>query len=111
VISVSATDAADNIWAGANYGSWIDLAAPGVRVLSLGLAKGYLVSTGSSFSAAQVSGVAALVRRKRPSLTNTNVAQLLYQTADDLGAKGKDQFYGFGRVNAARALSTKPRTS
>jgi subtilisin family serine protease len=111
VIGVSATDAADNLWTGANYGSSIDLAAPGVQILSLGLAQGYPVSTGSSFSAAQVSGVAALVRTKRPSLKNTDVARLLYQTADDLGAKGKDKFYGFGRVNAARALRRAPQTS
>jgi subtilisin family serine protease len=66
-------------------------------------------ATGSSFSAAHVSGVAALVRTKHPLLKNTQVTQVLFQTADDLGEKGKDQFYGFGRINAARALRAELR--
>ena len=109
VISASATDADDNLWVGSNYGDAIDIAAPGVRILSLDTHNNYLFATGSSFSAAQVSGVAALVRTKHPLLKNTHVAQVLFQTADDLGEKGKDQFYGFGRLNAARALRAELR--
>ena len=109
VISVSATDPDDNLWVGSNYGEVIDIAAPGVRILSLDTHNNYLFATGSSFSAAHVSGVAALVRTKHPSLKNTHVAQVLFQTADDLGGKGKDQFYGFGRINAARALRAEVR--
>ena len=109
VISVSASDSDDNVWAGSNYGPAIDIAAPGVQILSLDTHNSYLLATGSSFSAAQVSGVAALVRTKHPSLKNTHVAQVLFQTADDLGEKGKDQFYGFGRLNAARAMRAEVR--
>ncbi|MBM4257637.1 MAG: peptidase S8 [Deltaproteobacteria bacterium] len=109
VISVAATDIDDNLWVGSNYGEAIDIVAPGVRILSLDTHNNYLFATGSSFSAAQVSGVAALVRTKHPSLKNTQVAQILFQTADDLGGKGKDQFYGFGRINAARALRAELR--
>jgi len=108
VIGVSATDEADGVWAASNSGSYIDLAAPGVRVLSAGLANGYLVANGTSFSAAHISGVAALVRTKFPHLANTDVAQLLYRTADDLGPEGRDDAYGFGRVNAARVLGREP---
>jgi subtilisin family serine protease len=109
VISVAATDADDNLWVGSNYGDAIDLTAPGVRILSLDTHDNYLFVTGSSFSTAQVSGVAALVRTKHPVLKSTQVAQVLFQTADDLGEKGKDQFYGFGRINAARALRAEIR--
>lgn len=109
VISVSASDTNDQLWAGSNYGAAIDIAAPGVRIVSLSPDKGYMMATGSSFSAAQVSGVAALVRTKHPLLKNAQVAQVLFQTADDLGEKGKDDFYGFGRINAARALRAEVR--
>ncbi len=109
VISVSASDNGDHLWAGSNYGPAIDVAAPGVRIVSLSPNKGYMMATGSSFSAAQVSGVAALVRTKHPLLKNAQVAQVLFQTADDLGEKGKDDFYGFGRINAARALRAEIR--
>ena len=109
VLSVAATDIADNLWTGSNYGSAIDLTAPGVRVLSLDLHNSYMLATGTSFSAAQVSGVAALVRTKHPALKNTQVTQVLFQTADDLGEKGKDQFYGAGRINAARAMRVEVR--
>ena len=109
VIAVSASDIDDNLWTGSNFGSAIDIAAPGVRVLSLDTHNSYMLATGSSFSAAQVSGVAALVRTKHPMLKNTQVSQVLFQTSDDLGEKGKDQFYGFGRINAARALRAEVR--
>ena len=109
VISVAATDKADRPWAGSNYGPLIDVAAPGVGILSLAVGDQYLLATGSSFSAAQVAGVAGLVRTKWPALRTTNLAQLLFETAEDLGGKGKDTTYGFGRVNAARALHAKPR--
>jgi subtilisin family serine protease len=109
VISVAATDADDSLWVGSNYGDAIDLAAPGVRILSLDTHNNYLFATGSSFSAAQVSGVAALLRTKHSVLKSAQVAQVLFQTADDLGEKGKDQFYGFGRINAARALRAEVR--
>src|SRR5581483_1778371 len=109
VIAVSASDSNDNLWSGSNYGPAIDIAAPGVRILSLDTDNSYMAATGTSFSAAEVSGVAALVRTKHPLLNNTQVAQVLFQTADDLGEKGKDQFYGAGRVNAARALRVEVR--
>lgn len=109
VISVSASDSDDNLWTGSNYGPVIDIAAPGVHIVSLNTHNSYMRATGSSFSAAQVSGVAALVRTKHPFLKNAQAAQVLFQTADDLGEKGKDQFYGFGRLNAARALRAELR--
>jgi len=104
VIGVSATDVLDHIWTASNPGSYIKLSAPGVGVLSAGLTDGYSVTTGTSLAAAHISGVAALVFSKNPDRSNTQTEQILYQTADDLGEPGKDQIYGYGRVNAAKAL-------
>ena len=104
VIGVSATDSSDRIWAASNSGPYIKLSAPGVDILSAGLANGYVTATGTSLAAAHVSGVAALIFSSNLDLSRTQVEQILYQTADDLGEKGKDEVYGHGRVNAATAL-------
>jgi hypothetical protein len=108
VIGVAATDVSDHIWVASHYGAHVDLAAPGVNILSTGLSDGYVVASGTSFSAAYVSGVAALVRSHYRHLSNTHIEHLLYYTADDLGVAGRDEVYGFGRINAAQALRMEP---
>src|SRR5439155_16086206 len=60
---------------------------------------------GTSFSAPIVAGVAALVISANPGLTGDQVQGILKQSADDLGPAGWDPGYGWGRVNAARAVS------
>ena len=54
------------------------------------------------------SGVAALVTGKNPSLTPDQVRQVLRSSADDKGAPGWDPQYGYGRVNAFRAVTATP---
>jgi subtilisin family serine protease len=84
VIAVTATDNADRIWAGANRGAYIGLAAPGVDVLVAAPNGAYELSTGTSVSAAEVSGVAALLLQRRPSLTPVGIRSLLLSTATPL---------------------------
>lgn len=105
VIGVAATDPADQIWTSSNHGSAIKIAAPGASILSATLNNAYVRASGTSASAAYVSGVAALILSKNPDFSNTQIEQILYRTADDLGDKGPDQIYGNGRVNAAKALA------
>lgn len=64
----------------------------------------YLRLRGSSLATAYVSGVAALVRAKHPTFTRREVKQILLETAEDLGEVGWDATFGYGRVNALRAL-------
>jgi hypothetical protein len=52
-----------------------------------------------------VAGVAGLLLSHNPDLTNAQVRQILRDSADDLGTAGHDKQYGWGRVNAANALS------
>ena len=66
---------------------------------------GYSTASGTSISAPIAAGVAALVLSVNPTLTATQVQNILKQSADDLGSAGWDSSYGAGRVNAARAVS------
>jgi subtilisin family serine protease len=105
VLTVSATDPNDALASFSNTGNNIDLAAPGTLIRTTARGGGYEVAGGTSFSAPIVAGVAALVMSANPSLTSTQVRDILKQSADDLGATGWDSSYGWGRVNAARAMA------
>ncbi len=104
VIAVSALAQADEIWQSSNQGSYIKLAAPGYDVIAPTPDQGYASFIGTSSAGAHVAGVAALSLSKNSDFSNTQIEQILYRTADDLGEKGWDQYFGNGRVNAAKAL-------
>jgi len=113
VIAVTATDSTNARWSGAAIGSQIDLAAPGVDILSTALPNGSVCANGSSFTATctgtsmaapHVSGVAALLRARYPSWTNSTIKSRLQSTATDLGTAGFDNSFGYGLVNAAKAV-------
>jgi subtilisin family serine protease len=108
VLAVTATGPGDQKWSGANFGNYLDLAAPGVGILTTASNGGYSYGTGTSHAAAMVSGVAALLKAKNPRYSNTQIETQLQASADDLGAKGRDSIFGAGRVNAFRALSSSP---
>jgi hypothetical protein len=104
MLTVSATDSSDALASWSNTGSNIDLAAPGVGIYTTGLGGGYVSGSGTSFSAPVVAGIAALVLSVNPALTGNDVQNILKQNADDLGAPGWDPSYGWGRVNAYKAV-------
>lgn len=113
VIAVAATDPGDRATPFSTNGDFVDLAAPGSSIVStwdtrapssLGVA-GYESLSGTSMSAPIVAGLAGLVRARRPDLTPEEVELVLAQSARDLGVPGKDPVYGFGRIDAAGALS------
>ena len=103
LINVSATDPNDALYSWSNRGSNIDLAAPGY-VYTTSRAGGYTNAAGTSVAAPIVSGVAALVLSLNPALTPAQLLDILTQSADDLGSTGWDSNYGYGRVNARRAV-------
>ena len=107
VVAVSATDSADALASFSSYGGFVTLSAPGVAVwtTAANLAFGYLPEDGTSFSSPIVAGIAALVASANPSLSNTQIVSILRQSADDLGPAGYDNQFGYGRVNAYRALA------
>ena len=114
VIAVTATDINNNGATFAALGAKIELAAPGVNVISTSLPSGQLgypctngtyVSTcsGTSFAAPAVAAAAAIVKARYPSWTNVQVRQRLQNTATDLGSFGRDSQYGYGLLNLAAA--------
>jgi subtilisin family serine protease len=105
VIAVTATDAKDALFARANRGDYIAVAAPGVDILVPAPDGTYQLTTGTSVAAAEVSGVAALLIERNPSLTPKDVRAILMRTAKSLGPKGRDQDFGAGLVNAFKAVS------
>lgn len=106
VIAVSATNQYDKIAYFSNYGPNIDIAAPGTDIYSTLPYNKFGYMSGTSMAVPVVSGVAALIWSVNPSLTNTQVEEQLYKTADDLGRMGKDIYYGNGRINANKAVAT-----
>ncbi|MEA2090717.1 MAG: S8 family serine peptidase [Thermoproteota archaeon] len=108
VVAVSATDRNDNPAGFTNYGDWIELAAPGVDIYSTVLGNSYTYMSGTSMSCPHVAGVAALVWSRFPNVTRDWIRLWLQYSADDLGDPGFDVYYGYGRVNARKAVEESP---
>jgi hypothetical protein len=104
VIAVTAIDARDQIYEKANRGGYIAVAAPGVDVLAPVRDDGHDLQSGTSFAAAHVSGILALLLERRPGLTTDEARRVLAESAADLGLPGRDDHFGAGRTNAAAAL-------
>lgn len=112
VIAVSATDAADKLFQASNRGNHLALAAPGVDLLLPSPDEKYQVASGTSFAAAYVSGLAALILERNPGVAPEIVRKILTDTARDLGPKGKDDQFGAGLANALAAVQTaRPMTA
>ena len=105
MIAVAATDADDRIFKGSNRGRHIAVAAPGVDILAAIPDGGYKMLTGTSMSAAEVSGIVALMIERSPELTPDAVRAMLTKTAKDLGPAGRDDAYGAGLTDAYRAVT------
>lgn len=105
VLSVAATDENDLVTSFSSSGPYIDLAAPGVDILTLMAGGGYGTTAGTSFSSPIAAGVAGLLFGVSPLLTPTQIADLLTGNAYDLGPAGFDNASGWGRVDAAASVA------
>lgn len=104
MISVSATDEFDQKADFSSYGNYISLAAPGVKIWSTGKGGAYGPTGGTSISSPVAGGVIALMMSVNPNLKSTEIENLLFSTALDLGEPGRDPYFGYGRVDAAAAV-------
>ncbi len=107
VVAVAATATDDSLSWFSSYGSFLTLSAPGEDIWTTqnDPLNPYGPWYGTSFASPVVAGVAALVASANPTLSNTQIVEILEQTADDLGPAGYDESFGYGRVNAFRAVS------
>jgi Subtilase family len=103
VIAVSGTDAQDKLFAASNRGSYVAIAAPGVDIFLPAPDQKYQITSGTSFSAAYVSGVAALMLERNPALKAQELRAILMRTARDLGSPGRDDQFGAGEADAFAA--------
>lgn len=104
MIPVSATDTNDGKPSWSSYGPIIALAAPGTGIYSTLKGGGYGAVSGTSYASPVAAGVAAAVMAANPALSAAQVESILFTTARDLGAAGRDDVFGHGRVDAAAAV-------
>lgn len=105
VIAVSGTDAQEKLFAASNRGNYIAVAAPGADIFLPAPDEKYQITSGTSFSAAYVSGIAALIMERNPALKPSDVRAILTKTARDLGAPGRDDLFGAGEADAFAAVT------
>ena len=131
VITVAATDRRDRRAGFANWGPSVDIAAPGVDVLSLrargtdllsfipgveyekgqgivGKDRAYYRASGTSFAAPIVSGALSLLMSRRPGLSSGQAVRMLLQSARDIETPGVDNYTGYGLLDVEAALQADP---
>ncbi|MDR2911008.1 MAG: S8 family serine peptidase [Bacteroidales bacterium] len=104
VIAVGAVDQNGNRAGFSNYGSALDVVAPGVNILSTTLNGDYYSDSGTSFAAPQVSGIAALMLSVNSNLTRQQVTDAIINTANLYPSRNNE--YGYGLVNASAAVNS-----
>ena len=119
VLAVSATNRADQRHHSSSFGVDVAVAAPGHAILSTmptyacdltrhGGMRGYDALSGTSMAAPLVSSLAGLLAAKRPHLTNQGIVHAIQRSATPLGTDGAklwNPYFGYGRIDAYRAIS------
>ncbi len=108
VLSVAATDQNDNRTYFSNYGTDVDVTAPGIGLYSTWQPNTYLSNgAGTSFSSPQVAGLAALVFAHFPTYTPLQVAEQIRVNSDNIDSLNPayKNMLGYGRINAYKALA------
>jgi subtilisin family serine protease len=106
VIAVTAVDAADKVYVQANRGNYVAIAAPGVDIATAAPGRAYGSASGTSYAAAHVSGVIALLLEKKPGLKEADVRDVLTRTARKSPGGQSTKDIGAGIVDPVRALES-----
>ncbi|RMH71254.1 MAG: T9SS C-terminal target domain-containing protein [Gemmatimonadetes bacterium] len=108
VMSVAATNQADQKAGFSNYGSWVDVSAPGVNIRSTMFNNRYEYLSGTSMAAPHVAGLAGLVKSLAPDWDGAAIFAQIESTTDNIDAINPDYagMLGSGRINAFRAVET-----
>ena len=99
VVIVGSTTSSDNRSGFSNFGPAVDISAPGSSVRSTRNGGTYGNGSGTSYASPIAAGVGAMIYAVNPDFSANDVQDILYNSADDLGAPGRDDSFGRGRVN------------
>lgn len=105
VISVGSIDESKMISSFSSFNTYVDFVTPGSQIVTTSRTGGYVLVNGTSFSSPYLAGVIGLIWSYNPTLTSTDIYQLLQTYAEDLGAVGKDNYYGYGLVKAYQSMT------
>lgn len=116
VLVVGATDSGAQRATYSNYGTSLDIVAPGSDIMTIETSDGYMVASGTSFAAPHVSGILASIWGINPDLPASRVRNIIEQTAQKIGMYGYDliserpngtwnQYEGYGLVDMKAAVS------
>lgn len=105
VIGVTATDESDKLYKGANRGTQVAVASPGVDVIVAAPEETYQLTTGTSVATAHVSGVVALMLEKHPDADAQTVLEVLTASATRIGANKRNEELGWGLIDPLAALA------
>ncbi|MFN8608055.1 MAG: S8 family serine peptidase [Vulcanimicrobiota bacterium] len=103
-VLVGASNPSDGRSSFSNYGTAIDLVAPGESIVTTTLNNGYASVAGTSFASPITAAGAALMLSANPNLTVSQLETLLMAACDDIGAAGEDKVFGKGRLNVLNAV-------
>ncbi|UKS30321.1 S8 family peptidase [Paenibacillus sp. HWE-109] len=104
VFAVAASDSENKKAPFSNYGDYIDVTAPGVSIASTYPDNQYAALSGTSMASPHVTALAALIRSTNPNLKNTDVYQIMRDSAQDLGTTGFDKYFGYGLIDVSKAI-------
>ncbi len=107
-VVVAATDKNDKKASFSNYGNSVDVAAPGVSIVSSVPGGKYQSYSGTSMAAPHVSAVAAMFKLDTPSFTPAKVESKIKKHTRDLGSKGWDKYYGYGIPDIRNLKTIQP---
>jgi thermitase len=105
VVSVAATDRNDARASFSTFNADVEIAAPGVDILSTWSDGGYRTLSGTSMSTPHVAGVAAIIAGQSPGAGPAAWRTKLDGAVDHLGSAGRNPQFGFGRVSLAKAVA------
>jgi serine protease len=97
--------AGDVLWSGSITGKETVITAPATQLVGARAGGGYWRVQGTSFAAPMVSGTAALIRSRWPTMPAGEVINRIIKTAKDRGSPGRDDTFGYGLVNPTGALT------
>ncbi len=106
VIAVGSTNGQDEVSVFSTRSPYLSVSAPGSDIYSTVPGGEYATFSGTSMAAPQVSGLYALVKGLHPAWIPSHIRSQIEQTADDKGDAGFDEEYGYGRINAQKAVGT-----